>query len=190
MIRRIGFTQPSAWSGGFYELELVDPPLDATLRALDTVPELDGWFARRDAEPEERDRESATSLLEHDGNLYGWLSLHDGTRVPCRLVTCGADPAEFLTLLLPLGGLGGALPVEAFPFDDMDPHESWRRPLESRLRDLAETLFESAPFRLAIIGFEIDPGAEAPSTVRADHRENAYLVPSANGLEWRPRTLP
>ena len=81
-------------------------------------------------------------------------------------------------------------PRRAFPFDATERHESWRRPLEACLRELAEPLFESAPFRLAIIGFEIDVGDEAPSKVSAEDRMNAYLVPSATGLTWSPRTLP
>lgn len=54
-----------------------------------------------------------------------------------------------------MSALGRACPVGGFPIDRAD-HEDWRRLIDNWLAEIGRSVFEAAPFRLGVVGFEVD----------------------------------
>jgi hypothetical protein len=188
------FTQPDTWTGGAYELalELGDTSNDrlrAALFALWTQPTLDGCYLELSAEPWEQQRIAPTPDLALDGWLCGVAQLPNGVHVACRSCTVReTDGADWLYFGVPMGALGRAYPVGAYPFDDGLPLD-WREPMNEWLRHVGEQIFLSVPFRLGLVGWVV--GGEIDSTtVRATgvplERYEGYLWPQGQELLWYP----
>ena len=156
------FTSEDVWTGGGYELALElgprsDERLQAALQAIWEEPFLQGCYLRLDVEPEQQSR-LAPSLeaLESSGPLRGLATLPNGKRVACA--TCAVreeEGSDWLDLFLPLGSLGSAYAVGAFPFDDSSRSREWREPLDGWLTSLGQRVFARVPYALGLIGFEV-----------------------------------
>ncbi|WP_223874356.1 hypothetical protein [Salinispora mooreana] len=176
------------WTGGFYELYLIlgpanDDNLDRAVRTLWRAAGVDGC---RVAGVDVSGLVDVAALLEH-GHLRGTLTLPSGDRVVCGGYSSRYEDIDSLGLYLPLGalvrvdrGIGG------YPFDEHSGvgSLSWRSPLDRWLADVAAVVHGGVPLQRALIGFEVDEDAD----ITADRRYAAVLVPSPEGLDYRPAT--
>jgi hypothetical protein len=96
------------------------------------------------------------------------------------------EDVDELELYLPLSALVRAdRRIGGFPFDGRSGVESliWRAPLDQWLADVAAAVHAAdVPFQRALIGFEIDEDTD----ITADRRYAAALVPTPDGLDYRP----
>jgi hypothetical protein len=191
------FTRPDAWSGSSYELGVVlgprnDDVLRAAIDALWSFRDLDGCYERSDVEPEDQTRVVPTAAeCEVERVLRGRACLPTGVVVPCSSIPVREEGGnDWLYFGLPLGSLGLAYPVGAFPFDDGSPLD-WRDELDSWLRALATHVFARVAFRVALVGWT-DADSEDPDRLLADgvpaQRWLGYVVPTGDGLRWYPPT--
>lgn len=178
------------WTGGFYELYLIlgpvdDDNLDRAVRALWRAAGIDGCRVSGvdasglvDVEP------GAAALLKH-GHLRGTLTLPSGDRVVCGGFSSRYEDVDRLDLYLPLGALARVdRRIGGYPFDEHSGVESlsWRAPLDRWLADVAAVVHGDVPLQRALIGFEVDEDAD----IAADRRYAAVLLPSPEGLDYRP----
>src|SRR5580765_7303716 len=103
-----------AWSGGFYELAMefgpcADQRLDEAVKAVWSVPGLEGCYLRPDVEPAEQQRIGPSlAAFESCGHLRGLATLPNG-----KQVACGMSPPIreeegpiWIVLYVPMGALG------------------------------------------------------------------------------------
>jgi hypothetical protein len=190
------FTDDDVWNGGFYEIALeysrdAGPSLLDGLNAVWRANTVTGCYLDCEREPDNQLRTEFAPSLPFEGHLYGVASLPVGQSVACG--TCCVredDGSDWLVFYCPMGALGRIYPVGAFPFDEHD-HDPWRRELEAWLVGLARQIFNAAPFRLGLIGFEASGELRAddlPKTGVPASRPWAVLVPGPSGLLFHPRT--
>jgi hypothetical protein len=180
------------WTGGFYELFLVlgrvdDDHLDRAVRSLWRAAGVRGCRARGDGRTDPVDVEPGASALLAHGHLRGTLTLPAGDRVVCGAYSSRYEDVDRLGFYLPLGALARVeRRIGGYPFDERSGVESlaWRAPLDGWLADVATAVHAGAPFRRALIGFEVDEDAD----LAADRRYAATLVPSSGGLDYRVAT--
>ena len=125
------FTAPDAWAGGFYELTIcLGAPSDERIsEALTSIWEsslLEGPYCERHKEPADQSRISPT-----EDHLYGLAHINGrclpfGTFVLREKGQHGNRQADFLSLCLPLGGLGTVYSVGAYPFGSLQAARAWR----------------------------------------------------------------
>ena len=149
------FTEPDTWNGGFFELALeLGPRNDQRLRDAVSVlwkhPTLAGCYLDRDKEPGQQKRlEPASQALEC--NLYGVAMTPAGKEVACRSLPIRFDDGiDWLYLVVPLGSLGTADPVGAYPFDDGETSMDWIIPVSEWFRGFGDLRFSSVAFRLVL----------------------------------------
>jgi hypothetical protein len=215
------FTPEERWWGGHYELVVElgprsDDRMVAALQALWTHPALTGPYADRTREPtEQAPVDPATGI---DGHLLGVATLPDGLRAPCgswahRRESPPADGPyqdDCLGFYLPVAGLAAVWPqIGSFPFpepaDEDDPEfpfpdkwrrvddQPWQEPLEAWFAEIGTSIFERAPYRVGLIGFEIylsdDDWARWRSEGIPLEHPLAFLWPSDGNLQWHPSTI-
>jgi hypothetical protein len=182
-------------SGGHYQLSIEfgacsAPHVRTALQALWAQPALDGCYLRADL-PRARQQRLSAEHADVRNWLYGEARLPDGHVVPCGTYAFAppkpdADAGDaFLSFNVPIGGLAGAYPdVGAFPFDQQSSRP-WREPLEAWLASLGRDLFARAPFKLALIGFEVGDSSSHLTNGRVpDQRWIGCLMPGASGLAY------
>ncbi len=190
------FTDDDIWNGGFYELALeyergAVPGLVEGLGAVWHAEGVSGCYLECGLDPQAQPRAEFQPLLPWNRHLYGLATLSSGSRVACG--TCCVreeDGADWLVFYLPMGALGYVYPVCAFPFDE-ENHEAWRRELDAWLVHLGRQVFNTAPFRLGLVGFETSGELRADDILRAGvpaKRPYAFLVPTPDGLVLHDRT--
>lgn len=159
MVRPAGdeLTDSDAWSGGFYELDLLlgqsDVP-DADLRLGDALRAL--WSHRSISGPVAEPSWDAESVVPDDierVDRYGVATLPNGQQVACRSITVRDRDHRTDELLF-------VLPAEALDRVGIDamagPGDSGRQLVDDWLVDVATTVFAAVPFERACIGFELD----------------------------------
>jgi hypothetical protein len=199
------FTESDAWHGGDFELALelgqrCDRRLQEATAALWSHPSLTGCYLESDKEPAEQERVEAGSMAPGSACL-GVATTPSGHQVACRSVAIRYDDGtDWLYLCLPLGSLGNAYPVGAYPFDDGRSH-SWVLEVSDWFREIAKLVFASMRFRGGVVGFETEfafgdvPQDASPSEWLkeagvGDQRWFGYLLPDDQGLQWFPPTEP
>lgn len=189
------FTEPDTWNGGYFELTMEigfrdDERLRGGVVALWDHPALAGCYLDFTREPEQQSRLGPSSQ-PLETNLYGIATTPTGREVACRSYTAinrFDEGADWLYLLIPLGSLGNVYPVGAYPFDD-GASRDWILPISEWLRQIGETVFESVPFRLGLVGWEIDYQLDSQKVQQEgvpDNRWIGYLWPDAQSLHWYP----
>jgi len=119
------------------------------------------------------------------GQLRGVVELPTKTRIVCGLITfLGFDQ---LTFYLPLTALGRHIGANPFTTEDS---LVWRRPIDDWLAAFAKALYEQAPFRLAMIGFEASDFTRKPMVEVPANRYLGNVVPSGNFVTYYPATNP
>jgi len=188
------FTAPDAWSGGAYELALQYGSrslsiTDAALRALWTAPNVGQCYLRKDVEPEEQ---HAVELADFRGmieTLYGACVLRNSIRVAAHSQVIPYDDGPFWVYFgFPMGSLGRAYPVGAYPFGD-GSSLAWRDHVDDWLRALASHVFYSVPFDCALIGHEPEESiADDLVSGVPERRWEGILLRRGTSLEWFPPT--
>lgn len=191
------FTQPDAWTGGHYGLDIRLPnnqekTIQDTLNEVWNHPTLEGCFLRPDLEPAAQSKEMPL-VKNAQGHLYGIANLPNGERVAsgCFLSDYEDDSCWFC-LYLPLGALGDAYPVGGYPFVDEQEEspETWMKEVNSWLKGIAETVYQRVKFRIGVIGFEVnyfDLEKQLEKGV-PDERWDGILIPNGKQLLWYPPT--
>lgn len=198
-------TGDEEWTGGHYEL-LFDvgggrpaPGRVAELAAaLWSHPCLDGPYPWPDPGP---DRQACSAPGTE--RCRGTATLPDGHAVACGSLPASSipgflpdgepHPSDLLEFVLPLGSLGRAWPrIGGYPFEPDQDTRPWQEPLEDWLAGIAAHTSALVPFRLAVIGFELDPDHDlwrswARGTVPAERRVG-LLLPAGDGVEYLRRT--
>jgi hypothetical protein len=198
------FTADEVWKGGFYELSIQpsvasSEELCSLLKALWTFPSLQGCYLRKDCEPADQRRVQPCEAGVA-GHLYGVATLPNGTVIPCGSVASdypGEEdwaPSYYICFYLTMCALSRAFPVGAYPFGPMDNVSEWKTQVDSFLVEIATWIHRTAPFDLALVGFEVDVSTTPPETIRAkgipEKRDAGILWSDSVGLKWYPATRP
>ena len=194
-LRRPLFTARDAWAGGFYEMLLfyaLGSDLDAALGAIWGFPRIvAGPVASRASEPWDQPTVEATAAL---GERDGVLALPDGAETICATFAYHFDDSDEVHFCLPLGSLSDAWPqVDSFPFGVAEGEvAAWEPALEAVLLELAQHVYERAPFLRGLTDFEtiasaLQPGLERPGPIPPEH--GAGIIDVQQGrLVWHPPT--
>jgi hypothetical protein len=170
--------------------------LVAALQTLWADPALEGCYLDRwRPRTEQTPITAAASSLDEPPPLYGIATLPSGTAVVCvthvvrEIDDAGRTPHDWLDLCLPTGALGRAdARVGGYPFGD-DDSLPWRAPIDEWMYRVAASVFRSAPFRFALVGFEVsgDPAADLEGPV-PDERWVGYVLPAEPEPQFFPAT--
>jgi hypothetical protein len=179
------FTPEDTWHGGYFELSIeVGARSDDRLRlARDSLwehPHLKGCYARRDTEPERQQLIAPSEFTFDDGwggHYFGIATLPNRRQIASgACVVRETNGPDWLDFYLPLGALGTAYDVGAFPFllaDD--PPATWIADVEPWLGDIALWLAKRIDFALALIGFEVSGHCYAADVARGGIPANRYI---------------
>ena len=188
------FTEPDTWHGGYYELAIeLGPRSESRLRSaltrLWSHPHLEGCYASRELDPNAQPH-IAPVLTAEPGHLYGLATLPNGVAVACgTCVVREEDGPDWLDLYLPLGGLGLAYPVGAYPFGAEPTAPSWQPELDAWFRAIGVFVFQAVPFALGVIGFEASGSVyshDLSATGIPSKCGVALLWPTTSGLLFHP----
>ena len=183
------------WHGSYFELQLVfddraDDVLRRALAALWSHPAI--WGCVRDKFPEPAlqprvEPRAAAQVL--DRPWYGVAELPNGALVAAAsFVTRGEGFAPEVRFGLPMGALGLAYPVGAYPFAD-GKSLAWRSEVSNWLASIGRSVFETQPFRVAMIEHEANLAGVDIEDLGAvpEPRWEGYLWPNNGRLEWHPQ---
>ncbi|MGW2842599.1 hypothetical protein ACWCWD_33025 [Streptomyces sp. NPDC001493] len=181
------FRDQTNWSDGYYELAIEvgstdDAHLQALLSALWSAADVQGCVGRADREPGEQESVPCTvgSLTEF-GHLRGQVRLPTGQMSVCGCVAVrgGDDSSDWLDFYVPLGALdhAGIAYWDGRPFFRSDVMDEWLAAVGTRT-------FESAPFSLGVIGYEVSGCADAATLAgrMPQKRDIGYLLPQGDAL--------
>lgn len=199
MARSVGFTDPDAWTGGYYELTMCYPAgaVDLAAAAVQSLWRLDaltGCYAERDIEPDQQQSLAPEEVCGEHGDACGVCSLPTGDSVPCRIFRVDLDDdGVWVSLALPLGSLEKTDErIGGFPFGSVEGSWTWREPLERFLVDIGRQVYDQAPFRFAASAHEPEPdefeAALAAGTLPGD-RWDSLLLPIDGTLVYIPSSI-
>ena len=186
------FTKPDTWAGGFFELLLYfrndasDSNLAGILEAAWGWSSLDGPYLVNNVEPEAQERQSISSLDNLETlHLYGVATLPNSCKAAFVTSVMIDDDGLFVSLGPPLGSLGEAYPLGAFPFDGAATDE-WDLEVSTWLSELGQYIFERFPFTRAVIGceFTYHEWEELVNFALPLLRCHEYLVPEDGKLRY------
>ncbi|HEY3963195.1 MAG TPA: hypothetical protein VGM05_01475 [Planctomycetaceae bacterium] len=191
------FTSPDAWNGGDFELLLLFGHVEKevvgqALAVLWSLPEVSGYWLDPDTEPGEQQRIAADSdVMDFTRVFRGIAELAGGSRVACSssILALGDEDGWWLSFGIPMGSLGRAFSVGAYPTDDGTPTD-WLVPVTEWFRGVAKEIFAGAPFAAGAIGWltgnEADEIIAVANARIPSERWVGYLKPDGNSLEWFP----
>ncbi len=192
------FTRTDAWAGGHFELDIELPNANRStiknaLTLLWAHPALEGCYLQSDVEPANQQKVSPANS-DHEGHWHGVAKLPN-TKLSC----CGTywgdyhDNGCWVGFYLPLGSLGQAYPVGAYPFlqpTELSP-ELWIREIDTWLEGIARYIYQQLKFKVGLTGFEVDVFDKSlwqNDAISADRWEG-ILKPQNNELIWYPPTI-
>jgi hypothetical protein len=194
------FTEPHIWSGGDFILAIeLGPRSDQRLRdagsALWEHPTLLGCYLDKGKEPAQQTRLVAASH-PLESYLYGIATTPNGCKVAC---SSGAirfdDGTDWLYFGIPVGSLGTAYLIGAYPLDDGSSVD-WVLPVSDWFKEIGASVFASVAFRLGLVGFEADDaspdGVDSVKIQRdgvPERRWIGYLCPREQALHWYPPNI-
>jgi hypothetical protein len=198
---RSRFSDPETWGDGFYELAIElgrrsDSRLDASLQSCWGYAGLDGCYARRDIDPSSQASVCPTlSELGRTGHLYGFAALPDVGQVPCGTTVVREEEAliDWLVFYIPLGALSRVdQRVGGYPFGPDSGVDSliWRYPIDAWLAGLAQHIYNSVPFALALMGYEVSGDVSSTQLAEGIPPTRYYAIAHASGgqLAYFPAT--
>ena len=166
--------------------------LDAALGAIWVFPRIvAGPVTSRNSEPADQTTVEPNAA---SGELDGVLALPDGAETICATFSYHWDDGDQVTFSLPLGSLEQVWPnVGSYPFSVTEAQAAaWEPALESVLFELAEHLYDRAPFLRGLTDFEslyveYQPELERPGPIPPEH--GAGIIDVQQGrLVWHPPT--
>lgn len=185
------FASADSWIGGHYELAVElggsdDAWLAAALSRLWSHPDLDGPYLSNDLEPSAQSRVDPKKQL--DDRLFGLCTLPNHEKVPGgSFVTRFDGGSDWLGFYLPLAPLETLYNLNGYPFSGPDADRQWQTELNSWLIGIAKFLFEEMPFKVGIVGFEVEYAPPSSADIRIHGipslRNDTILWPTVNGLE-------
>lgn len=180
------FTEPETWSGGRIEL-LVALGSSTPERQLEAVRSIWRWqslsgpYAQSKVEPEQQQRVAA-SLGQA---LYGVATLPGESKFAFATSLVEDEDGTWLYAGIPIGSLGTAYPIGAFPFDE--GFAPWQHEVHAWLFGLAQHLFSEVHFERGVIGWlttiEVDELVEQRLPQKRYH---SYLVVEEGALRHYP----
>jgi hypothetical protein len=178
------FTPADVWRGGSYELKIAlgtatDERLVAALCAIWSHPSLYGCFTNGNSEPWDQILVRLEDA-EDPFSLFGIIRISDRL-LPCTTYVVrekdesGNLISDFVGLWVPMGALGKVFTVGTFPFGDADKASAWRPVIDSVLVSLGKSVFDSVPFNVALIGWEVQLTCETlTASIESGRKENRY----------------
>ena len=182
------FIAPGTWDGGSIELLCLfrRPPVPSNAEIHASIwswSRLAGPYLSNKTEPNEqvacdpRDIEATYGVASLPGQIG---------QVAFETTFVEDSDGTWLYAGVPLGSLGGLLPVGAFPFGEACI-EDWEHIVYSWLYGLAEHVYEQQKFERAIVGWlttlEVDELAERHVP---EVRSHGYIVPIHEKLVYYP----
>lgn len=191
----LAFTSEDAWSGGAFEVLFYfdgasSAAPDLALKVLWNLPTLVGCWHDRDVEPTEPERVAPGSVeCESAQKLYGIVTLPGRMRVACSSWHFRDENGSWLYFGIPMGSLGRAFPVGAYPFDDGTPTD-WILPMSEWLQEIAASVFAEVRFAAGAIGWlsdnDLDCVLAATEGVIPSQRWIGILKREGESLKWYP----
>lgn len=192
------FTKADTWSGGYYELAIElgsrsDDRLLAALAAVWAQPDLEGAYLSRDVEPCQQRRLAITADLLQVSHLQGLARLPNGATIACETVCARWDDRpDWLCLHLPMGALGTAYAVGGYPFEpDVANSHQWRDVIDPWLAGIGSRVYDQAPYRLGLIGFDVSGEMYADDIAASGVPARRYpgiLWPALSTVTYYPST--
>ncbi len=200
-MRHSDYIYPENWLGSFYELAIEYHPVGddrrllAGIRAAWASPYLSG---SRPAPYGPEQPEPESDSLEPDGlnSRYGVLRVTERISVGCMTLTIretlsGREGSDWLDICIPTGMLRLAFPVRYPLLREENP---WLTGVDTVLLGVADAVYRSSAFDLAIIGEEASGVLKASEVTREHLTRGGLLVPPHLSRLLRPHadaiTLP
>jgi hypothetical protein len=170
-----------------------DERLLAALAAVWADPDLDGAYLSRDLEPWRQQRLAITADLLQVSHLRGLARLPNGATIACETVCSRWDDGpDWLDLLLPMGALGTAYAVGGYPFEpDVANSHQWRDVIDPWLAGIGSRVYDQAPYRLGLIGFDVSGEMRADDVAASGvptHHYPGILWPASGAITYHPST--
>lgn len=146
------FTNPNHWIGGFYELSMEFHPvgdnerLNQALMALQNLDFFNGLWKER--QNYQSDKISLPVHFEDNSinQFYGTLTLNDDTTLPCVVTIARiTGDSDWFNI-----GIPQAILEKLYPLTP--EHKPWLVRIEELFIRMAEKLYNSSPFQLALFG--------------------------------------
>jgi hypothetical protein len=179
-LQKESFLEQENWHGSYYELAIEycpvgdDQQLLKAVQAFSEIPCLTSlWFERTSfgGPPD------MLQSLERFGGptLYGLLEVDQSQRIGCLLkIIREQDGSDWLDFSIPTGMLELVFDVD-YPL--LVGNNPWIPQVDQILLDIAEAVYQSSPFNLAIIGEEVS-GFVTANKITPDYLERGgYIVP-------------
>jgi hypothetical protein len=100
---------------------------------------------------------------------------------------------DWIDFYLPLGALGEAYDVGAYPFDEFERSpDDWQKPIDQWLSEMSSDIYSRSSFRLALIGFEVSGNSYSDQIEKEGipgKRHFGYVWPQGNRVEYFPRNM-
>jgi hypothetical protein len=193
------FTDEDTWKGGYYELAIEigarsDDRLLAALTAVWTHMSLTGCYLDRDREPGEQAQVEITEDSLKVAHLQGMARLPNDYIVACGTCLIREDNGpDWLMFYIPMGALGPAYDIGAYPFDDdVRDSRNWRRPVDNWLSALGFWVYDRVRFKLGLIGHEVSGDLYAQDVELngvPEQRSAGLLWAGDTGLRYYPSTI-
>lgn len=183
---------PDTWAGGRIDLFLYfgndasDSHVAGILEAASGWSSLDGPYSKNDVEPEAQELQSISSLDNFEtSGLYGVATLPNSCKAAFVTHVFIFDDGLFVSLGVPLGSLGEAYPIGAFPYDEAAPTVWWGLEVSTWLSELGQYIFERVPFLRGAIGWMSElADDELVNFAIPLRRSYGYLVPEDGKLRY------
>lgn len=151
------FTDPDRWTGGSFDFLVYfghasDEELRRTIQVLWQHPSLQGPYANQYREPSEQQMIDVMREEETPCQLIGVATLPNGIEVAAKHWVITDDDGCWLYFGVPMGSLGTAYSVGAYPFNDGSPAD-WTVPVSQWLLSVAVHVFEAVAFKAGVIGW-------------------------------------
>jgi hypothetical protein len=201
---QVRFTDSSAWSSGYYGIDIGYPPGDVASARRAFVAcwhrrDVEGCYLARNVEPSEQQRIAAEDIdIQKHWEVFGVARRGDGIEIPCGsfiIVEPGAELTDLLTHVMFYVSLGSLQEIDPSLSSLQEIHPSPRSrgpaPLspeaQETLRrwdrwfaDIGHSVWRGAPFLGAVVGHEVH--WLGPDSAFGTAR--GYLAPSAGGVTF------
>jgi hypothetical protein len=192
------FTAAGAWTGGSFELLLylehaTEERVRRVVKSIWTAPRVLGCWLELDLEPAEQERVFPGDL-DLGVVLRGLATLPNDSLAACASSLVNDEGGWWLYFGIPMGSLGRAYPVGAYPFESGAPTD-WIVPVSEWLLGVATSVFGVVPFEAGVIGWlttaDVDTCRDIASGRVPSDRWHGCLIPNEGVLEWyRPNRSP
>lgn len=175
------YTNPEKWIGGFYELSIEYHPFGDNKKlndALESMYKCDFfngmWIEKSDYFKSPVPLPLPINVEEESVNLfYGTLSLTEDNKLPCVIsVIRISGESDWLDISIPQAILGEKFHYKYPLTKELNP---WLSKIVEMYAKLAESIFKSSPFNIAIIGEEIS-GYTNEANITINDLENVTLI--------------